>query len=146
MGFDDSLSTPQWLVPESVEAVGFTLCEAAHKLTSRPAAVVEEHTWSPPLASPPNPPDLADRAAMSEQLGWEIGYSDFIKNGKWDVDDVLRPIYEERPVCRWLCKRVSALGPVAASACVGCKLRTTSGRRQNASGRAPLVVGVTAGL
>ncbi len=40
--FDDSLSTPtpQWLVPESVEAVGFALCEAAHNLTGRPAAVV----------------------------------------------------------------------------------------------------------
>ncbi len=32
---------------------------------------------------------------MSEQLGWEVGYTDFIANGKWDVDDVLRPIYEE---------------------------------------------------
>ena len=58
-------------------------------------AVVEEHTWSPALASPPIPPQMSDRAAMSEQLGWEIGYSDFIADGKWDVDDVLRPIYEE---------------------------------------------------
>jgi ribonuclease Z len=58
-------------------------------------AVVEEHTWSPALASPPLPPQMSDRAAMSEQLGWEIGYTDFIANGKWDVDDVLRPIYEE---------------------------------------------------
>jgi ribonuclease Z len=24
-----------------------------------------------------------------------IGYSDFIANGKWNVDDVLRPIYQE---------------------------------------------------
>jgi ribonuclease Z len=24
-----------------------------------------------------------------------IGYSDFIAGGKWNVDDVLRPIYEE---------------------------------------------------
>jgi len=37
---NDSLSTPQWLVPESVEAVGFALCEEAHNLTGRPAAVV----------------------------------------------------------------------------------------------------------
>jgi ribonuclease Z len=58
-------------------------------------AVVEEHTWSPALASPRNPPNMADRAAMSQQLGWEIGYSDFIQNGGFDVDDVLRPIYEE---------------------------------------------------
>jgi ribonuclease Z len=58
-------------------------------------AVVEERTWSPPLASPAIAPDMADRAAMSEQLGWEIGYSDFIESGIFDVDDVLRPIYEE---------------------------------------------------
>jgi ribonuclease Z len=32
---------------------------------------------------------------MSEELGWELGYSDFIGNGVFDVDDVLRPIYEE---------------------------------------------------
>jgi len=32
---------------------------------------------------------------MSQQLGWELGYSEFIINGKWNVDDVLRPIYEE---------------------------------------------------
>jgi ribonuclease Z len=58
-------------------------------------AVVEEATWSPPLASPPIPPDLADRKAASEKLGWELGYSDFIAGGKWNVDDVLRPIYDE---------------------------------------------------
>ncbi len=58
-------------------------------------AVVEEHTWAPALASPAIPPELADRDALSQQLGWELGYSDFIQNGKWDVDDVLRPIYEE---------------------------------------------------
>jgi ribonuclease Z len=58
-------------------------------------AVVEEHTWAPPLATPPNPPNMADRDALSERLGWEVGYSEFISNGTWDVDDVLRPIYEE---------------------------------------------------
>ena len=58
-------------------------------------AVVEEHTWSPALASPSIAPLMSDRDAMSEQLGWGLGYSDFIVNGKWDVDDVLRPIYEE---------------------------------------------------
>ena len=58
-------------------------------------AVVEEHTWSPPAPTPPNPPDLNDRVALSEQLNWEVGYSEFITNGKWNVDDVLRPIYEE---------------------------------------------------
>jgi ribonuclease Z len=58
-------------------------------------AVVEEHTWSPPLASPAAPPSWTDRDAMSEQLGWELGYSEFIENGAFDVDDVLRPIYED---------------------------------------------------
>ena len=47
------------------------------------------------IGEPPLPPQMSDRAAMSEQLGWEVGYTDFIANGKWDVDDVLRPIYEE---------------------------------------------------
>jgi ribonuclease Z len=58
-------------------------------------ALVEERTWSPPLASPTVPPSMADRAAMSEKLGVEIGYTDFIEGGKWNVDDVLIPIYEE---------------------------------------------------
>ena len=58
-------------------------------------AVVEEATWSPPLASPANPPNLADREAESQKLGWDLGYSDFIAAGKWNVDDVLRPIYTE---------------------------------------------------
>ena len=58
-------------------------------------AVVEEATWSPPLASQAFPPDLADRQAASKKLGWELGYSDFIAAGKWNVDDVLRPIYKE---------------------------------------------------
>ncbi len=58
-------------------------------------AIVEERTWSPPLASPAVAPDMADREAMSEKLGAEIGYTDFIADGKWNVDDVLMPIYEE---------------------------------------------------
>jgi ribonuclease Z len=58
-------------------------------------AVVEEATWSPPLASQAIPPDLADRQAESKKLGWELGYSEFIAAGKWNVDDVLRPIYQE---------------------------------------------------
>ena len=40
-------------------------------------------------------PDMADRVAFSERIGWDVGYSDFISNAVWDVDDVLRPIYEE---------------------------------------------------
>jgi ribonuclease Z len=58
-------------------------------------ALVEERTWSPPLASPAAVPDMADRDAMSEKLGVEIGYTDLIAGGKWNVDDVLMPIYEE---------------------------------------------------
>jgi ribonuclease Z len=41
------------------------------------------------------PPQLPDRDAASERLGWELPFSEFIAGGKWDVDDVLRPIYED---------------------------------------------------
>ena len=59
-------------------------------------AVVEEATWSPPLASEAIPPDMADRDAFSKRVNWEVGYSDFISNGKWkEIDEVLRPIYDE---------------------------------------------------
>ncbi len=58
-------------------------------------AVVEEHTWAPPWTITANPPDMADREAFSQRLGWEVGFSEFIASGTWDVDDVLRPIYEE---------------------------------------------------
>jgi ribonuclease Z len=65
------------------------------KITTR-MAVVEEATWSPPLASEAIPPDMADRDAYTERLGWPIGYTDFITNGAWeDVDGVLRDIYKE---------------------------------------------------
>jgi len=58
-------------------------------------AVVEEHTWSPPLASPAAPPDMADRVAEGEKLGWQLGYSDLIEGGKLDYRDVIEPIYQE---------------------------------------------------
>ncbi len=58
-------------------------------------AVVEEHTWAPPWTIAANPPDMADREAFSQRLGSEVGFSEFIASGTWDVDDVLRPIYEE---------------------------------------------------
>ena len=58
-------------------------------------AAVEEATWSPPLTEQPKLPDMADREAWNERLGTELVYSDFIAGGKWDVDDVLRPIYKE---------------------------------------------------
>ncbi|MGB5294292.1 MAG: hypothetical protein WBP34_05005 [Thermoanaerobaculia bacterium] len=58
-------------------------------------AILKEATWAPPAATPANPPDMADRDGLSERLNWEVGYSEFIVNGAWDVDDVLRPIYAE---------------------------------------------------
>ena len=65
------------------------------KITTR-MAVVEEHTWAPPNATPPIPPSTAVRDEYSERLGWELPYSEFISSGAWDeVDDVLRPIYQE---------------------------------------------------
>ena len=59
-------------------------------------AEVDHHTWAPPLASPAEPPRIEDRAKVAEKLGVEsLDYSPFIAEGVWDVDDVLRPIYEE---------------------------------------------------
>ena len=58
-------------------------------------AVVEEATWAPPGTQEAMPPAPADRDSWSEDLGWELPFSDFIESGKWDVDDVLRPIYVE---------------------------------------------------
>ena len=61
-------------------------------------AVVEDRTWSPPLARPAMPPNMADRKTFSEKTGVPeeaIGYSEFIESGTLDVDDVLRPIYKE---------------------------------------------------
>ncbi len=61
-------------------------------------AETEEHTWSPPLASPAVPPDPNDKAKYAEKMNMPIEslqFSDFTKSGYYDVDDVLRPIYEE---------------------------------------------------
>ena len=61
-------------------------------------AVTEERTWAPPLAAPPELPNMDDRNTFAERTGVPaeaIGYTDFIAEGVWDVDDVLRPIYEE---------------------------------------------------
>ena len=64
------------------------------KITTRMAAV-EEHTWAPPSPTPAIPPDMKDRESFSKRLGWDVGFSKFITDGKWDVDDVLRPIFKE---------------------------------------------------
>ena len=61
-------------------------------------AVTEEHTWSPPLAAPAQPPSLDDRAAFGEKVGLaaeDMKFSEFTESGSMDVDDVLRPIFEE---------------------------------------------------
>ena len=61
-------------------------------------AVTEEHTWSPPLAAPAQPPSPDDRIAFAEKAGLDMStltFSDFTKSGYMDVDDVLRPIYAE---------------------------------------------------
>jgi len=61
-------------------------------------AVTEEHTWAPPTTRPAQPPSKDDPATFAKMRGLpvdKIGYSDYIANGKWNVDDVLRPIYQE---------------------------------------------------
>jgi len=61
-------------------------------------AEVDHHTWSPPLASPAEPPNLDDRSAFAKEVGLDqekVGLSDFSKAGYWNVDDVLKPIYQE---------------------------------------------------
>jgi ribonuclease Z len=58
-------------------------------------AVVEEATWAPPTTIPNEVPKPSDRDEFSERLNWKLPYSDYILSGKWDVDDVLRPIYEQ---------------------------------------------------
>ncbi len=61
-------------------------------------AVTEEHTWAPPLASPAQAPRADDKQRYAKMKGIPIEsleFSDFTKSGYLDVDDVLRPIYEE---------------------------------------------------
>ena len=59
-------------------------------------AEVDHHTWAPPLAAPAEPPVPDDRNKIAEKVGVEtLDYSEFIQSGHWDVDDVLRPIYQD---------------------------------------------------
>ena len=62
-------------------------------------AVVEEHTWAPPLASKPELPQKADTEKYAKEMNVDMktmGYSDFIKQGRWkDVDEPLRGVYDE---------------------------------------------------
>jgi ribonuclease Z len=62
-------------------------------------AVVEERTWAPPLVSKPELPKKDDKEKYAEEMGVRLdalGYSDFIKEGRWgEVDEVLRGVYKE---------------------------------------------------
>ena len=62
-------------------------------------AVVEEHTWAPPLAGEAKLPQEGDRAKYSSSAGVSVealSYSDYISEGRWaDVDEALRKVYEE---------------------------------------------------
>ena len=67
------------------------------KITTR-MAVTEKATWAPPLAAAAKPPSMDDRKSFARNAGLDIkdiGFSDFTKAGFWNVDDVLKPIYEE---------------------------------------------------
>ena len=54
------------------------------KITER-LAIVDHHTWTPPMASPAVAPDPNDR----------VPYSAEIDAGRLDMSDVLKPIYKE---------------------------------------------------
>jgi ribonuclease Z len=62
-------------------------------------AVVEERTWAPPLVTKPELPQKGDSEKYSKEMGVPndaMGYSDFIKGGRWgEVDEVLRGVYKE---------------------------------------------------
>ena len=62
-------------------------------------AVVEEHTWAPPLASEAKTPQAGDRKRFSKDAGVPVEalrYSDFIIEGRWsEVDEALRGVYSE---------------------------------------------------
>ena len=47
--------------------------------------IIDHESWNPPAAYPPEP-------VKAEDL---VGYSPEIEAGRWDVDDVIRPIYKE---------------------------------------------------
>jgi ribonuclease Z len=50
------------------------------------------------LAAPAKLPQPDDKKNFAEKAGLAMestSYSDFTKSGYWDVDDTLRPIYEE---------------------------------------------------
>ena len=59
-------------------------------------AVVEHHTWGPPPARESLPGNPEEKIAWAKELGVEsLNYSAFIAEGVVDVEDVIRPIYED---------------------------------------------------
>jgi ribonuclease Z len=48
-------------------------------------AIIDEDVWPPPATEEPQVPDPSLR----------IPYSDMIANGKYDMNDVIQPIYDE---------------------------------------------------
>ena len=76
-------------------AEDFTVWNVTKKDIRVRMAVADERTWAPPVSRPAVPPKPEDRAPWEERLGVSLDFSDFTKNGFWEVDDVLRPIYEE---------------------------------------------------
>ncbi len=62
-------------------------------------AVVEEHTWAPPLVGAPQLPSDSDKEQFGQDYGVSVkalSYSDFISGGRWgEVDEVLRGVYAE---------------------------------------------------
>ena len=62
-------------------------------------AAVEEATWAPPLVSKQELPKKDDREKYGKEMGVPVesmGYSDFIKGGRWgEVDEALRGVYKE---------------------------------------------------
>ncbi len=62
-------------------------------------AIVEEHTWAPPLVSKPELPRDDDKENYGKTMGVPVesmGYTNFIKEGQWDeVHEALRGVYQE---------------------------------------------------
>ena len=61
-------------------------------------AEVDHHTWAPPLAAPAEVPGKDDAAEFAKRVGIDpqnVGFSEYTQEGKWNVDDVLKPIYQQ---------------------------------------------------
>lgn len=76
-------------------AEDFTVWNVTKKGVRTRMMVAEEHTWAPPVTRPAAPPKPEDRKPWEAKLGVPLEFSEFTESGYWDVDDVLRPIYEE---------------------------------------------------